>query len=298
MNQFHHYHQQSTQQFCRCVTEANTTLLNLVHAPNPPNPASEAAATVPVCPFCVYDAQYLVQPYIADEQGYRANPILAKYRNPLSSLPLTTTFDQPLTSQLPFYTTSPPGFYRRNAESWSALDGPGMKKYHLSTSETAIASTDLNAYTDYLQQQLPTDPTKKLQWFEPSSKLPAFEPTPYSNCCELRRMSITEQGGHRGTGLGAFLFFTAMAFAKLVLKYDQLHLSTSYYTMDLAVKFYRRMGLREVFADFEQFDEEWGVSHYSVPFSPRGIQYDLKRWSRTLPWNDHPHSWLQQQQGE
>ena len=91
---------------------------------------------------------------------------------------------------------------------------------------------------------------------------------------EFRRMSVT--AAHRGNGAAQLLVFTVLQTASQVFGFDSLHLSTAQ-TMDMAVRFYRRMGFREVSTVLEGGTEvPWCISHFKYDFTPRGR--DLSVW--------------------
>lgn len=104
-----------------------------------------------------------------------------------------------------------------------------------------------------------------------------------STTAELRRMSISRDA--RGSCLAPYLFFSALLFAKIVLKYQFLKFSTSY-VMDMAMKYYKGVGVKEMYGDIDAFDEQWPVSHFEVPLSQVGIWDNHIRWDIMQPYMD------------
>jgi GNAT superfamily N-acetyltransferase len=94
---------------------------------------------------------------------------------------------------------------------------------------------------------------------------------------ELRRMSVTR--AHRGNGAAQLLLFTALQTARQVFGFEALHLSTAQ-TMDMAMKFYRRMGFREVHHALEGVDMPvpWRIARFKYCLTERGVAMDPLRY--------------------
>jgi hypothetical protein len=250
------------------------------------------------------------------------NPIVFQYPNTLSQAiidiyPHTQDNHTPHLHNLPLnktpvtlYKSIPHGYHRRFLSGWMNLTFDSLKTtpfysehgvninnpnccelFTCNDNIDTFLTVPINAYTTFannrdkiLSTTITPDNNNPFTHWTTYHHYDSHSPHPDLNTtAELRRMSLSVDA--RGTGLGPFLFLNALLFAKFVLKFRYLHLSTSY-VMDAACAFYKKMGMRETWGGFDAFDEQWPVTHYDIPLTRRGFDDSCYKYYSAMPFTD------------
>lgn len=230
--------------------------------------------------------------------SFEPNPAALVYPNEVAKLFLQRAEGNP-DQRLPYYRTAPHGYFRRftpcdNFYVPLPANRDIYRKYlaQITADPSLLISNQIDPVPTLIEDISRDVPRDDRFNYETHVTIPSdlkrVSPNDFTtNECELRRMSIKK--AHRGTGLAYLLIYTAFQTARDIFMYDMIHLTTSQ-VMELAVTFYRKMGMRETLTqlDWIRDDHAVPVVHFTQTLtSDRNVSHPI-RFRMNRPWRDWP----------